>query len=100
MQARDEGDFYFRQLANGEDAIHEAFGERLEWDPRTYSRGTRWIFAKVSGGFADDPPTHEKTAIAVARTMKKVVTATAQAACELPRYQPPAADATGPWDED
>ncbi len=96
---RDEGNFYFRQLANGQDSIHEAFGERLEWDPRTYSRGTRWIFRKVSGGFADDPPAQEETATTIARIMKRLVTATEQAAREIPRYQPPADDAAGARDE-
>lgn len=96
---RDEGDFYFRQLANRKDTIHEAFGEQLEWDPRTYSRGTRWIFSRVSGGFADEPAAQETTATAIAQIMKRLVTATELAIREIPTYQPPADDAARDDDE-
>ena len=91
---KDEGDFYFRQLARGQDAIHELLGERLEWDPRTSARGTRWIYKRVSGGFADDPPTQEVAATAIAQLMKSLVAATEEIVREVPRYQSPADDTT------
>lgn len=96
---RDEGDFYFRQLANHKDAIHEAFGEQLEWDPRTYSRGTRWILRRVQGGFAEEPLAQEKTATVIAQIMKRLVAATELATRGIPTSQPPADDAARAEDE-
>ena len=98
-RTRDEGDFYFQQLATRKDTIHEAFGKQLEWDPRTNARGTRWIFTTVPGGFADESPAQKKAAIAIARVMKQLVAATEPVTREIPTYQPPADDAARAEDE-
>ena len=92
---KDEGDYYFDQLHERRDKIHEAFDQPLVWDPRTYSYGTRWVTCRIRepGGFADAPDVQTKVAAAIADAMKRLVTATESVARGIREFQPPLADA-------
>ena len=88
---REESKFYFGQLEARQEEIHEAFGESLDWNPRTHGARTRWITWRnpVPGGFADEPEVQEKAATELEKAMKRLVGATESVACEIPLWKLP-----------